>query len=181
MTTKAQLRKTASGLPGAVEDGSKALPAFSVEGRRFAELTEDGLVRLQLGAETVRRSLGGRTVPETFAPDGTPEGVAIPLADVNGMQLNDLVFKSWLAVAPEPLAASARAAVGGQVPDGKDAIPAGIGKPATRALLMAGISSLAQVAERTESELLELHGVGPRAVRLLREALQASGRDLKGS
>ena len=60
-------------------------------------------------------------------------------------------------------------------------MPPAIGKPATRALLLAGIETLGQVAERTEPELLELHGVGPRAVRILREALRATGRDLATS
>jgi hypothetical protein len=35
----------------------------------------------------------------------------------------------------------------------------------------AGITTLAQVAAVTDAELLAMHGVGPRAVRILREAL----------
>lgn len=53
-----------------------------------------------------------------------------------------------------------------------------IGRPATNALLAQGVTSLDQVAAMSEQELLALHGVGPRAVRLLREALAAQGRDL---
>ncbi|WP_413452603.1 helix-hairpin-helix domain-containing protein [Georgenia phoenicis] len=53
-----------------------------------------------------------------------------------------------------------------------------IGRPATNALLERGVTSLEQVAAMSERELLALHGVGPRAVRLLREALAARGRDL---
>lgn len=53
-----------------------------------------------------------------------------------------------------------------------------IGRPATSALLGAGVTTLDQVARMSERELLALHGVGPRAVRLLREALAAEGRDL---
>jgi predicted flap endonuclease-1-like 5' DNA nuclease len=49
------------------------------------------------------------------------------------------------------------------------------GKPASAALAAAGISSLEQVAERTEAELLALHGVGPKAIRMLRERLDAAG------
>lgn len=51
-----------------------------------------------------------------------------------------------------------------------------IAKPAQRALASQGIRTLADAAERTEQELLSLHGVGPRAVRLIAEALHASGR-----
>ena len=50
-----------------------------------------------------------------------------------------------------------------------------IGRPANSALLYAGISTLAQVAGLSRSELLAMHGVGPKAVRLLEEALEAQG------
>ena len=55
-----------------------------------------------------------------------------------------------------------------------DDLPA-IGAPATRALATAGITRLSQVAGRSEVELAALHGVGPRAIRLLREALAGRG------
>lgn len=46
-----------------------------------------------------------------------------------------------------------------------------IGAPATRALAAAGIGSLEAVAQRTERELLAMHGVGARAVQILTEHL----------
>lgn len=52
-------------------------------------------------------------------------------------------------------------------------LPAAIGRPATRALAGAGITTLSDVARLTDADLLALHGVGPRAVRILREALAA--------
>lgn len=54
-------------------------------------------------------------------------------------------------------------------------LPRGIGAPAQRALEAAGITRLEQLPALTEAELLKLHGVGPKAVRLLREALEAQG------
>jgi DNA-directed RNA polymerase alpha subunit len=54
-----------------------------------------------------------------------------------------------------------------------------IGAPATRALAAAGITRLDQVADRTEAELLALHGFGPRALRLLVEALAERGLELR--
>ena len=54
-----------------------------------------------------------------------------------------------------------------------------IGKPATRALAAIGITSLDQVAWKSEPELLALHGVGPKAIRILREGLAARGLELK--
>ena len=50
-----------------------------------------------------------------------------------------------------------------------------IGVPATRALAAAGITRLAQVAEHREAELAALHSVGPKAIGLLRQALEQRG------
>jgi hypothetical protein len=54
--------------------------------------------------------------------------------------------------------------------------PHGIGAPAGRALAGAGYSRLDQLTEVTEGDLLKLHGVGPKAIEILRRALAA--RDL---
>ncbi|HEY9371642.1 DNA-binding protein [Streptomyces sp.] len=57
-------------------------------------------------------------------------------------------------------------------------LPRGIGAPATRALAAAGYTRLDQLADVPEQELLALHGFGPRALRILREALAERGLDL---
>jgi predicted flap endonuclease-1-like 5' DNA nuclease len=54
-----------------------------------------------------------------------------------------------------------------------------IGKVARRELGVQGMTTLADVALRTEKELLAIHGVGPKAVRILKEALAAEGKSLK--
>lgn len=59
-------------------------------------------------------------------------------------------------------------------------LPNEIGKTAARALSSQGITSLKSVAGHTEKELLAMHGVGPKAVRILREALSERGLALKG-
>jgi predicted flap endonuclease-1-like 5' DNA nuclease len=64
-------------------------------------------------------------------------------------------------------------------PMGLSALPAGIGRPATRALLGAGITSLEQVAARTEAQLLTLHGLGPRAIQILKVHLSARNLALR--
>ncbi|MGW4242599.1 DNA-binding protein [Nocardia sp. NPDC004722] len=56
--------------------------------------------------------------------------------------------------------------------------PRGIGAPATRALTAAGYTGVEQLAGVAERELLALHGMGPKAIRVLREALAARGLDL---
>ncbi|WP_221089341.1 helix-hairpin-helix domain-containing protein [Deinococcus aquaedulcis] len=60
-----------------------------------------------------------------------------------------------------------------------EALPPGLGRPATRALTAAGLTTLAAVAQRSECELLALHGVGPKAVQVLRKALAAQGLELR--
>ena len=56
------------------------------------------------------------------------------------------------------------------------AFPKGMGKPALRALATMGIADVDQAAEFTERQLLALHGMGPKAIGILREALHAKGK-----
>lgn len=51
-----------------------------------------------------------------------------------------------------------------------------IGRPATRALEGIGVTTLEQAADHRAADLLALHGVGPRAIRILEAALAAEGR-----
>ncbi|MEN0455902.1 DNA-binding protein [Staphylococcus aureus] len=46
-----------------------------------------------------------------------------------------------------------------------------IGKPATRALNSQGIYTLEDVSQYTKSSLMEMHGVGPKAISILEQAL----------
>ena len=50
-----------------------------------------------------------------------------------------------------------------------------IGAPATRALASIGVVRLDQVAAMREAEVAALHGVGPKAITLLRAALADRG------
>jgi hypothetical protein len=54
-----------------------------------------------------------------------------------------------------------------------------IGKPAERALAGIGVATLEDVAKRSEKELLALHGFGPRAIGILKPALDEAGLKLK--
>jgi hypothetical protein len=56
------------------------------------------------------------------------------------------------------------------------AFPAGVSGPALRALAHAGIGSMAQLARRSEAELRALHGMGPKALGILKSALAQQGR-----
>lgn len=60
-------------------------------------------------------------------------------------------------------------------------LPAELSQPAIRALTAAGYTRLDQFAGLKEADLLELHGVGPKAIRLIRSALHAKGQSFAGS
>lgn len=53
-----------------------------------------------------------------------------------------------------------------------------IGRVAHRALTAEGIVTYADLARRTEAELAALHGVGPKALAVLREELASRGLSL---
>jgi hypothetical protein len=55
-----------------------------------------------------------------------------------------------------------------------------IGAPATRALTLAGYTRLSQLTKVSEAELLKLHGVGPKAIRILRQTLAETGASFAG-
>jgi len=54
-----------------------------------------------------------------------------------------------------------------------------IGAPATRALEAAGYSRLEQLTKISEAELGQLHGMGPKALGILRETLKEKGLSFK--
>ena len=54
-------------------------------------------------------------------------------------------------------------------------LPLGIGRPATRAFALAGYTRLEHFTTVAEADLLRLHGVGPKALRVLVEALAERG------
>lgn len=60
-------------------------------------------------------------------------------------------------------------------------LPNGIGKTAARVLSINGITSLRQVAEHSRKELLAMHGIGPKAIAILGEALAAEDLDYRES
>jgi hypothetical protein len=54
-------------------------------------------------------------------------------------------------------------------------LPAGLAKPAQRALAGAGYVRLDQLAKLSAATLMRLHGMGPKALDQLRRALAAKG------
>lgn len=54
-----------------------------------------------------------------------------------------------------------------------------LSNPARRALAGAGCTRLEQVSKLTESDVKQLHGIGPNAIKELRRALKAKGLSFK--
>jgi predicted flap endonuclease-1-like 5' DNA nuclease len=54
-----------------------------------------------------------------------------------------------------------------------------IGAPATRALHAAGVAKVSDLTRWTKDELGALHGMGPKAIRILEEHLGARGLGFK--
>lgn len=52
-------------------------------------------------------------------------------------------------------------------------------RPATDALNNIGITELEHLTAYTEAELLKVHGVGPKAIRMLKEYMKEKGLNFK--
>lgn len=63
-------------------------------------------------------------------------------------------------------------------PTGPSDLPK-IGRPATSALAQIGVRNVEQLAGYTEAEILALHGVGPKAIRILRLVMAERGVSFK--
>lgn len=61
----------------------------------------------------------------------------------------------------------------------RGAFPAGLSGPALRALASAGIRSMDDLACHTVPDVAALHGMGPKGLEVLREALRRDGRDFR--
>lgn len=182
MTTRAQVRKTALALPETEEFAEDRRPAFRVRGEAFVRFAAgaDGkdVVQFALPKALMGQVLADLPTGQQVAVRGRTATFAIALAEVNGQSTNYLTRQAWLHAAPTDLSdpVEQKSSVeAGEVGD----LPRAIGRPATRALSGAGITTLQGVSERSAGELLALHGLGPRAVRLLEEALTARGLTLR--
>ncbi len=62
--------------------------------------------------------------------------------------------------------------------NGESALPDSMGKVSRRELAAHGLTRLDQFDGASEKHLLSIHGVGPKAIRILREHLAAAGLSL---
>jgi hypothetical protein len=69
-----------------------------------------------------------------------------------------------------------RAAANKQTAAIRDNFPPGIAQPALRALAAAGYTKLDDLTNVREVDLAKLHGIGPSALRILKDELVAQGK-----
>ncbi len=62
----------------------------------------------------------------------------------------------------------------------KEAWPKGVAQPAQRALAPAGYANVDQLTNAREAELAALHGMGAKALEILRDALKQRGKSFRG-
>ncbi|MFT4189282.1 MAG: hypothetical protein QM621_11950 [Aeromicrobium sp.] len=171
MTTLAHVRTAVRRLAEVEQGTHVGRESWSVAGQGFLTVTKErDAVRLRLPADDAERVLVDIPGATRVTRAETTLGVEIPLAAMNGMQANAVIGRSWAFRAPKRLTKAPASAADGD-------LPRAIGRPATSALHAAGITTLDEVAARPQAEIAALHGVGPKAVRLLGEALAERGID----
>ncbi len=178
MTSRAIFRNAALTFPEVTEEEREGKVVYAVRGKQFAALTTNGMVHLRLPADEASRAIATYPTAEQLLHAGRPIGFAAPLRDVGGQHIWSLTMAAWKHRAPKRLAAQVDTIIASENQPGSD-LPSSIGKAATRALLMAGIVTLDDVATKRASDLLAMHGVGPKAVRILADALSERGQSLR--
>jgi hypothetical protein len=58
-------------------------------------------------------------------------------------------------------------------------LPPGLSQPSLRALAAAKLTTLDQLAKVREADIAKLHGMGPKGVTTIRDALKARGQSFK--
>lgn len=54
-----------------------------------------------------------------------------------------------------------------------------LGGPAQRALCNAGLTSIAKLSKAKESDIADLHGMGPSSIKILKQALKDKGKTFR--
>jgi hypothetical protein len=171
MTSRARVRKGAMALPEVEENRHPGLVVFCVRGRSIAELRRGGHVRFPLSRRRIDEFLAEHPGATPVLRDGEPVAVDLLLDDLETRLVDGLLREAWESNAPEQLL------VGHGDPPLRapwDLPP--LGRAATAALKLRGVTNLAQVARHTREELLALAGVNVEAIHILEAELAADGR-----
>ena len=156
------LRVPDHAVPRALAAGVGPLPTTSANRSGLPEGRDASEIRAQIGADV------------DLILDGGPSagGPASTVVDCTGER--PVILRAG-AIAPEQLAAVLDAeGIAHGLPAGD--LPRTLGRPAIRALARAGLVRIDQFADVREADLRRMHGVGPKAIDVLRRTLAAQGQ-----
>lgn len=123
---------------------------------------------LRLGEPDVQELAATHPGAEPISASGGVIGASVPVADLQEADLQNWLGRSRAHRAPARLAPDApRASSAVDLPK--------LPTPAQRALAAIGVTTLDDVCGRSRAEFLELHGMGPQAIRLLQEGIDGAG------
>ncbi|MWC29282.1 ribose-5-phosphate isomerase RpiA [Paenibacillus sp. MMS18-CY102] len=150
--------------------------AFELTMKKLEQLGSNGILRLQEGRTPYVTDNGNYIVDCHFEQIGNAAKLGQQLHAIPGVVEHGLFIQmsdTIIVGSDEGVDVRDRNSEG----EGAQSLdlPAGLAKPALRALAGAGIANLGQLAQISELELNQLHGIGPNAVRLLRQAMKHNG------
>jgi uncharacterized protein YdhG (YjbR/CyaY superfamily) len=159
--------------PDATETISYAMPTFDLNRRHLVHYAafkhHIGLYPTPTGVEAFQAELAAYKTSKGAVR--FPLGQPLPTDLIRRI----VAFQVAESTARKAAKSQARAAApAAETP--ADDFPAGISQPARRALASAGYTRLDQLTQVTEKDLLQLHGMGPKAMGALKAALAARGQ-----
>lgn len=109
MVTEDDVRRTALALPGTGEKSMYGTPAFSVRGRWFARIREEGdAIAVPVAAEEEKRELVAAR-PEVYFTTPHHDGhavVLVRLAGLDAAELAEVLTDAWRLRAPKRVVAA---------------------------------------------------------------------------
>lgn len=151
-------------IPDSYEGVSYGMPAFWYKGQPFASL----MVTKKHYGFYPYGSVAIEELSDYLKPYGTSSGtIRFPLGKKLPKTLVVKIIKRKVSEIEENLLRK------GEI------LPSGIGNPATRALGTLKITKLKELKKYTEKEIADLHGMGPKALGILRKALSEAKMGFK--
>jgi hypothetical protein len=120
--------------------------------------------------------LGAPTFRQTIAVALRQRGRSLSISDSTNRQFADPRRIEWKETVHMPTPQTGIDLGHQQGDDPESDLPSGLSQPPLQALHAAGYTRLDQLATVTESDVLALHGMGPKGIRIIREALNARGK-----
>jgi hypothetical protein len=183
----ARVRRLCLALPETSERLSHGEPTFFVHKKVFVMFADnhhdDGRIAVWLSMPPgAQAALIAKAPKIYFKPSyvGGRGWLGIELARITDEDLSFHIQVAWELIAPKRLLASMpdvnalKVGTKKAKPQPQADLPK-LAAPARRALAAAGVTSLARLARFSEAEVKAWHGIGPNALKALRQAIRANG------